>query len=77
MPQASRASQAGFPHLVFGRAGLRAGRARIPRAEVWTALLEAGKPFGITPYGLDALNTLRIEKGHVTDGRVERQHRRA
>ena len=33
---------------------------------VWLALLEAGKIFGITPYGLDALNTLRIEKGHVT-----------
>jgi methylglutamate dehydrogenase subunit C len=33
---------------------------------VWTALLSAGKPFGIVPYGLDALNTLRIEKGHVT-----------
>jgi methylglutamate dehydrogenase subunit C len=34
--------------------------------EVWTAILAAGKPFGIVPYGLDALNTLRIEKGHVT-----------
>jgi sarcosine oxidase subunit alpha len=33
---------------------------------VWSAVLEAGKPFGIAPYGLDALNTLRIEKGHVT-----------
>jgi sarcosine oxidase subunit alpha len=33
---------------------------------VWLALLEAGEPFGIAPYGLDALNTLRIEKGHVT-----------
>jgi sarcosine oxidase subunit alpha len=32
----------------------------------WSAVLEAGKPFGIVPYGLDALNTLRIEKGHVT-----------
>ncbi|HEY0766387.1 MAG TPA: hypothetical protein VGD47_00400, partial [Steroidobacteraceae bacterium] len=32
----------------------------------WSAVLEAGKPFGIAPYGLDALNTLRIEKGHVT-----------
>jgi sarcosine oxidase subunit alpha len=29
-------------------------------------VLEAGKPFGIAPYGLEALNTLRIEKGHVT-----------
>jgi sarcosine oxidase subunit alpha len=33
---------------------------------VWRAVLEAGKRFEITPYGLDALNTLRIEKGHVT-----------
>jgi len=32
----------------------------------WSALLEAGERFGIRPYGLDALNTLRIEKGHVT-----------
>jgi glycine cleavage system aminomethyltransferase T len=29
-------------------------------------VLAAGAPFGIEPYGLDALNTLRIEKGHVT-----------
>jgi len=33
---------------------------------VWQSVLEAGKHHGITPYGLDALNTLRIEKGHVT-----------
>jgi sarcosine oxidase subunit alpha len=32
----------------------------------WSALLAAGERFGIRPYGLDALNTLRIEKGHVT-----------
>jgi heterotetrameric sarcosine oxidase alpha subunit len=32
----------------------------------WSSLLQAGEPFGIRPYGLDALNTLRIEKGHVT-----------
>ncbi len=32
----------------------------------WSAVLEAGKPFRIAPYGLEALNTLRIEKGHVT-----------
>jgi heterotetrameric sarcosine oxidase alpha subunit len=32
----------------------------------WEAVLAAGKSFGIRPYGLDALNTLRIEKGHVT-----------
>jgi sarcosine oxidase subunit alpha len=33
---------------------------------VWSAALEAGRAFGIEPYGLDALNSLRIEKGHVT-----------
>jgi methylglutamate dehydrogenase subunit C len=32
----------------------------------WRALLLAGEAFGIRPYGLDALNTLRIEKGHIT-----------
>ena len=41
----------------------------VPASEaepVWLAVLEAGMPLGISPYGLDALNTLRIEKGHVT-----------
>jgi methylglutamate dehydrogenase subunit C len=33
---------------------------------VWSAVLEAGQTLGIVPYGLDALNTLRIEKGHIT-----------
>jgi len=33
---------------------------------LWSALLESGARFDIRPYGLDALNTLRIEKGHVT-----------
>ena len=38
--------------------------------QTWSALLEAGRPFGIGPYGLDALNTLRIEKGHVTSAEL-------
>jgi len=37
---------------------------------VWQALLEAGRPHGITPYGLDALNVLRVEKGHVTGAEI-------
>jgi methylglutamate dehydrogenase subunit C len=40
---------------------------------VWTAILAAGKPHGIVPYGLDALNVLRIEKGHVTGGEINGQ----
>jgi sarcosine oxidase subunit alpha len=31
----------------------------------------AGKPLGITPYGLEALGTLRIEKGHVTGAEID------
>jgi len=38
---------------------------------VWEALMEAGKPFGIVPYGMEALGTLRIEKGHVTGSEID------
>ncbi|MCV0350552.1 MAG: sarcosine oxidase subunit alpha family protein [Nitratireductor sp.] len=38
---------------------------------VWEALLEAGDPFGITPYGMEALGALRIEKGHVTGAEID------
>jgi heterotetrameric sarcosine oxidase alpha subunit len=38
---------------------------------VWDALMAAGKPFNITPYGLEALGTLRIEKGHVTGAEID------
>ena len=41
---------------------------------VWEAILAAGAPFAIAPYGTEALGTLRIEKGHVSgpelDGRT-------
>ncbi len=32
---------------------------------LWDALLEAGKKLKVTPYGLEALSALRVEKGHV------------
>nr|WMC95030.1 sarcosine oxidase subunit alpha family protein [Aminobacter aminovorans] len=38
---------------------------------VWEALIEAGKPFGMVPYGLEALGTMRIEKGHVTGAEID------
>lgn len=38
---------------------------------VWEALMDAGQPFGIVPYGLEALGTLRIEKGHVTGAEMD------
>ncbi len=42
---------------------------------VWEAVFEAGKPFGITPYGTEAMHVLRAERGFIivgqeTDGTV-------
>jgi sarcosine oxidase subunit alpha len=37
-------------------------------AAVWNLLLEAGNEFGIRPFGLEAQNCLRLEKGHVIIG---------
>jgi sarcosine oxidase subunit alpha len=42
-----------------------------PRREsvkLWDALLEAGRPLGIAPHGLEALRLLRLEKGHIIVG---------
>lgn len=43
-------------------------------AALWRLILEDGKEFNLTPYGTEALGTLRIEKGHVAgpelDGRT-------
>lgn len=38
---------------------------------VWQALIDAGKPFGLVPYGLEALGAMRIEKGHVTGAEID------
>ncbi|SKB72010.1 sarcosine oxidase subunit alpha family protein [Sphingopyxis flava] len=45
---------------------------------LWTALTAAGEPHGLTPFGIEALMTMRIEKGflHVgseTDGATQPQ----
>ena len=37
-------------------------------AELWRALMEAGRDLGIRPHGLQALFGLRLEKGHVIVG---------
>lgn len=42
---------------------------------VWDALMEAGRPYSITPYGTEAMHVLRAEKGYIivgqdTDGSV-------
>ncbi len=38
---------------------------------LWTRILECGRPFGITPYGTEAMGVLRIEKGHVTGNELD------
>ena len=35
---------------------------------LWDALLEAGKPFGLRPFGVEAQRILRLEKGHLIIG---------
>ena len=38
--------------------------------EAWRALLDAGSDLGVIAYGTEAMNILRIEKGHVTGGEI-------
>lgn len=38
---------------------------------VWTAIMEAGEPEAITPYGTEAMGTLRIEKGHIAGPEID------
>ena len=43
-----------------------------PITETWwrAAIMQAGEEFGITPYGIEALSIMRIEKGHVAGGEL-------
>jgi len=75
---AGTAMIAGVPGRIFriSFSGELAYEVAVPAAQaapVWTALLAAGAPHGIRPYALDALNVLRIEKGHVTGGEINGQ----
>ncbi|MFH1554331.1 MAG: sarcosine oxidase subunit alpha family protein [Pseudomonadota bacterium] len=42
-------------------------------AALTRALMAAGAPFGITPYGIEALGVMRIEKGHVSGNELTGQ----
>src|SRR5262249_12974145 len=68
---AAPAIVAGVPGQVFriSFSGELAYEIAIPAAHAltaWSALLESGARFDMRAYGLDALNTLRIQKDHVT-----------
>jgi sarcosine oxidase subunit alpha len=38
---------------------------------IWAELMRAGEPFGVAPYGTEAMGALRIEKGHVAGGELD------
>ncbi|TIX24418.1 glycine cleavage T C-terminal barrel domain-containing protein, partial [Mesorhizobium sp.] len=40
-------------------------------ARLWSHLLEAGGPFELKPYGVEALGALRVEKGHVAGPEID------
>lgn len=67
---------AGVPAIVarLSFSGERAYEVYVPwrfGTSVWEALIGAGQEFGIAPYGLEALGTLRIEKGHVAGAELD------
>ncbi len=35
---------------------------------LWDRVMSVGEPFGLMPYGLEALDIMRIEKGHISIG---------
>ncbi|TIW93117.1 MAG: sarcosine oxidase subunit alpha, partial [Mesorhizobium sp.] len=39
--------------------------------QLWGRLLEAGRPFDLKPYGVEALGALRVEKGHVAGPEID------
>ncbi len=64
---------AGLPVRVFrisysGELGYEVNLPPSLAPALWNAVLRAGAPLGIMPYGLEALDVLRIEKGHLSIG---------
>jgi sarcosine oxidase subunit alpha len=55
-----RAVRVGF----VGELSFELHHARSRSVELWTGLIEAGAEWDIRPHGLDALDLLRMEKGH-------------
>jgi sarcosine oxidase subunit alpha len=56
-----RAIRVGF----VGELSFELHHPRSRSVELWDALLAAGEEFDIRPHGLDALEILRLEKGHI------------
>ena len=68
-----RAEVAGSPAVLLriGFVGEMSWEIHVPAeygVHVWKAVLEAGKPFGVRPFGVEAQRMLRLEKKHVIVG---------
>ena len=71
--RARRAQVAGVPALLLriGFVGESGWEVHVPSEygeHLWDSLMEAGREFGIAPFGLEAQRILRLEKGHVIVG---------
>ncbi|MBS0396711.1 MAG: sarcosine oxidase subunit alpha, partial [Proteobacteria bacterium] len=69
----ARGAICGVPMLLFrvsfsGELGFEVNVPADYGAEVWSAIHEAGREFGITPYGTEAMHVLRAEKGYIIVG---------
>lgn len=67
------AAIAGIPALLIrvgfvGEWGYEIHLAAESAPAVWDALLEAGRPYSIAPFGVEAQRRLRLEKGHLIIG---------
>ena len=51
-----------------GEVGFELHHPRSRGPELWSALMRAGAAFDVRPFGLDALELLRLEKGHLYIG---------
>jgi sarcosine oxidase subunit alpha len=40
-------------------------------AATWQHIMDVGEPFGLRPYGVEALGSLRVEKGHVAGPEID------
>ena len=50
---------------------MRSGCRRATATRSPALLMQAGEPFGIVPYGTEALGVMRIEKGHVAGNELD------
>ena len=71
--RARQADVAGVPALLLriGFVGESGWEVHLPSEygeHLWDSLMEAGREFGIAPFGLEAQRILRLEKGHVIVG---------